>query len=44
MVEGKKRTLHVPKDWVQNVQARVQAGRELVEWSPPPSVALWRCN
>lgn len=28
MAAGKKRTQHIPKEWVQQVQARVQAGRE----------------
>ena len=28
MVQGKKHTQHVPKDWVEQVQRRVQAGRE----------------
>lgn len=31
MVEGKKRTLHVPKDWVEDVEARVRAGREFLD-------------
>jgi hypothetical protein len=28
MVDGHKRTQHIPKEWVQEVQRRVQAGRE----------------
>lgn len=28
MVNGKKHTQHIPKDWVEEVQRRVQAGRE----------------
>lgn len=28
MVDGHKRTQHIPKDWVQAVQRRVNAGRE----------------
>lgn len=31
MVEGKKRTLHVPKHWVDDVEARVKAGREFLD-------------
>jgi hypothetical protein len=31
MVEGKKRTMHVAKDWVEDVEARVQAGREFLD-------------
>lgn len=31
MVEGKKRTMHVPKDWVEDVEARVKAGREFLD-------------
>ena len=28
MVDGKKHTQHIPKQWVQEVQRRVNAGRE----------------
>ena len=28
MVNGKKRTQHIPSEWVEQVQQRVQAGRE----------------
>lgn len=28
MVQGKKRVQHIPKDWVEEVQRRVEAGRE----------------
>ncbi|HEY6386868.1 MAG TPA: DUF6788 family protein [Candidatus Acidoferrum sp.] len=28
MVQGKKRVQHIPKEWVEEVQRRVQAGRE----------------
>jgi nitrate/TMAO reductase-like tetraheme cytochrome c subunit len=28
MVHGKKHTQHIPKDWVEQVQRRLQAGRE----------------
>lgn len=28
MVHGKKHTQHIPKDWVEQVQRRVQAGRQ----------------
>ena len=28
MVRGKKQVLHIPKDWVEDVRRRVQAGRE----------------
>jgi hypothetical protein len=28
MVQGKKRVQHIPKDWVEDVQQRVEAGRE----------------
>jgi hypothetical protein len=28
MSGGKKRTQHIPQDWVEDVQRRVQAGRE----------------
>ena len=28
MVEGKKHVQHIPKDWVEDVQQRVKAGRE----------------
>jgi hypothetical protein len=28
MVQGKKRVQHVPKEWVEEVQRRVKAGRE----------------
>ncbi len=28
MVDGEKHTQHIPHDWVQEVQRRVQAGRE----------------
>jgi hypothetical protein len=28
MVRGKKRVQHIPKDWVDDVRRRVQAGRE----------------
>jgi len=28
MVNGKKRTQHIPNEWVQEVQRRVNAGRE----------------
>src|SRR5579863_8182874 len=28
MVEGKKRVQHIPKEWVEEVQRRVKAGRE----------------
>lgn len=31
MVNGKKRTQHIPKQWVEQVQRRVQAGREFQE-------------
>jgi hypothetical protein len=31
MVDGKKHTQHVPQDWVEDVQQRVQAGREFQE-------------
>jgi len=31
MVEGKKRTMHVAKDWVDDVEARVKAGREFLD-------------
>ena len=31
MVDGQKHTLHVPKDWVEQVQARVRAGREFLD-------------
>ena len=31
MVEGKKRTMHVPKDWVEDLETRVQAGREFLD-------------
>jgi hypothetical protein len=29
MVQGEKRVQHIPKDWVEEVRRRVQAGREL---------------
>jgi len=28
MVRGKKRVQHIPKDWVEDVRRRVEAGRE----------------
>ena len=28
MVQGKKQVQHIPKDWVEEVRHRVQAGRE----------------
>jgi hypothetical protein len=28
MVQGKKRVQHIPKEWVEQVRRRVQAGRE----------------
>jgi hypothetical protein len=28
MVQGKKRVQHIPKDWVEEVRRRVEAGRE----------------
>jgi hypothetical protein len=28
MVNGKKRVQHIPKDWVEDVRQRVEAGRE----------------
>jgi hypothetical protein len=28
MVQGKKRVQHIPKDWVEDVRRRVEAGRE----------------
>src|SRR5260370_23926836 len=28
MVQGKKQVQHIPKDWVEEVRRRVQAGRE----------------
>jgi uncharacterized protein DUF6788 len=28
MVQGKKQVQHIPKDWVEKVRRRVQAGRE----------------
>jgi hypothetical protein len=28
MVQGKKHVQHIPKDWVQEIRCRVQAGRE----------------
>jgi len=28
MLDGKKHTQHIPKDWVEEVQRRVKAGRE----------------
>jgi hypothetical protein len=28
MVNGKKRVQHIPKDWVEDVRRRVEAGRE----------------
>lgn len=28
MVEGKKHVQHIPKDWVEDVRRRVEAGRE----------------
>jgi hypothetical protein len=28
MVKGKKRVQHIPKDWVEDVRRRVEAGRE----------------
>ena len=31
MVNGKKHTQHIPKDWVEQVQRRVQAGRQFQE-------------
>jgi RNA polymerase-interacting CarD/CdnL/TRCF family regulator len=31
MVDGKKRTMHVPKEWLEDVGARVQAGREFLD-------------
>src|SRR5258705_3591898 len=29
MVQGKKQVQHIPKDWVEEVRRRVQAGREV---------------
>jgi len=31
MVRGKKHTQHIPKDWVEDVRHRVEAGREFQE-------------
>lgn len=31
MVKGKKHVQHIPKDWVEDVRKRVQAGREFQE-------------
>jgi len=31
MVRGKKHVQHIPKDWVEDVHRRVQAGREFQE-------------
>lgn len=31
MVNGKKHTQHIPKDWVEEVQRRVNAGRQFQE-------------
>lgn len=31
MVRGKKRTQHIPKEWVEEVQRRVTAGRQFQE-------------
>src|SRR5512145_2172710 len=31
LLEGKKRTLHAPKDWVEDVQGRVQAVSEFLD-------------
>ena len=31
MVRGKKQVQHIPKDWVEDVRRRVQAGREFQE-------------
>jgi len=31
MVRGKKHVQHIPKDWVEDVRRRVQAGREFQE-------------
>ena len=31
MVQGQKRVQHIPKDWVEDVGRRVQAGREFQE-------------
>ena len=28
MVDGNKRTQHIPRDWVEDIQRRVDAGRE----------------
>ncbi len=28
MVKGKKHVQHIPKDWVEDIRRRVQAGRE----------------
>jgi hypothetical protein len=28
MVQGKKHVQHIPKEWVEDVRRRVQAGRE----------------
>jgi hypothetical protein len=28
MVQGKKQVQHIPKEWVEEVQRRVEAGRE----------------
>ena len=28
MVQGKKHVQHIPKDWVEDVRRRVEAGRE----------------
>ena len=28
MVQGKKHVQHIPKDWVEEVRRRVEAGRE----------------
>lgn len=31
MVDGKKHTQHIPSDWVEQIQQRVAAGRELLD-------------
>jgi Family of unknown function (DUF6788) len=48
MVEGKKRVEHIPKEWVEEVQRRVEAGREFKQalaevWAANAQLlALWR--
>ena len=48
MAEGKKRVEHVPKEWVEEVQHLVKAGREFKEavaevWAANAQLlALWR--